>query len=68
MAKLIRHGVPVVLSTDDPAMFHTTLSGEYQRAREMGLTEKELEEVVVQGFAYSFAGKEKRVGRVRERN
>jgi adenosine deaminase len=68
MAKLIRHGVPVVLSTDDPAMFHTTLSEEYQRAREMGLTEKELEEVVVQGFAYSFAGKEKRVGRVRERN
>jgi aminodeoxyfutalosine deaminase len=68
MAKLIRHGVPVVLSTDDPAMFHTTLSGEYQRAREMGLTEKELEEVVVQGFAYSFAGKEKREGRVRERN
>jgi adenosine deaminase len=61
MAKLIRHGVPVVLSTDDPAMFHTTLSEEYQRAQEMGLAEKELEEVVAQGFAYSFAGKEKRV-------
>ena len=55
MAKLIRHGVPVVLSTDDPAMFHTTLGEEYQRALEMGLTEKELAEVVAQGFAYSFS-------------
>jgi len=55
MAKLIRHGVPVVLSTDDPAMFHTTLGEEYHRALEMGLTEKELAEVVAQGFAYSFS-------------
>jgi len=55
MTKLIRHGVPVVLSTDDPAMFHTTLGEEYQRALEMGLTEKELAEVVAQGFAYSFS-------------
>jgi aminodeoxyfutalosine deaminase len=68
MAKLIRHGVPVVLSTDDPAMFHTTLGEEYQQAQKMGLTEKELEEVVAQGFAYSFAGKEKRVVRFREKN
>jgi aminodeoxyfutalosine deaminase len=68
MARLIRHGVPVVLSTDDPGMFHTTLGEEYQRAQEMGLTEKEMEEIVAQGFAYSFAGKEKRVGRVREKN
>jgi aminodeoxyfutalosine deaminase len=66
MARLIRHGVPVVLSTDDPAMFHTTLGEEYQRAQEMGLTEKELEEVVEGGFAYSFDGKNAR--RFRERN
>ena len=67
MARLIRHGVPVVLSTDDPAMFHTTLGEEYQRAQEMGLTEKELKEVVEQGFAYSFAGK-KKAKRFRETN
>jgi adenosine deaminase len=67
MARLIRHGVPVVLSTDDPAMFHTTLGEEYQRAQEMGLTEKELEEVVERGFAYSFEGK-KRARRFREKN
>jgi adenosine deaminase len=67
MARLIRHGVPVVLSTDDPAMFHTTIGEEYQRAQEMGLTEKELEEVVERGFAYSFEGK-KRARRFREKN
>jgi adenosine deaminase len=67
MARLIRHGVPVVLSTDDPAMFHTTLGEEYQRAREIGLTERELEEVVERGFAYSFEGK-KRARRFREKN
>jgi len=54
MAELIRHGVPVVLSTDDPAMFHTTLNEEYQRAQEMGLTEKELAKLVAQGFEHSF--------------
>jgi adenosine deaminase len=67
MARLIRHGVPVVLSTDDPAMFHTTLGQEYQQARELGLTEKELEEVVQQGFAHSFEWK-KQAKRFRERN
>jgi len=36
-------------------MFHTTLGEEYHRALEMGLTEKELAEVVAQGFAYSFS-------------
>ena len=66
MARLIRHGAPVVLSTDDPAMFHTTLGEEYQRAQEMGLTEKELEKVVEQGFAHSFEGK--RSKRFREKN
>jgi len=67
MARLIRHGVPVVLSTDDPAMFHTTLSEEYLRAQEIGLTENEMEEVVAQGFAYSFDG-QNRARRFQSRN
>jgi aminodeoxyfutalosine deaminase len=42
LPQLLRHGIPVVLSTDDPAMFHASLIGEYEIAAQMGLTEAEL--------------------------
>ena len=51
---LLRHGVPVTLSTDDPAMFHTSLVEEYQHAHAMGLTENELADIVQDGFRYAF--------------
>ncbi|MDP9339341.1 MAG: adenosine deaminase [Acidobacteriota bacterium] len=51
---LFRSGVPIVLSTDDPAMFHTSLVSEYERAALMGLQENELEQMVKNGFEYSF--------------
>jgi aminodeoxyfutalosine deaminase len=54
LPRLFRHGIPVVLSTDDPAMFHTTLLGEYQNAARMGLEEKELAEIVRMGFNHAF--------------
>jgi adenosine deaminase/aminodeoxyfutalosine deaminase len=54
LAKLFRHGIPVLLSTDDPAMFHTTLSAEYEHAQEMGFTEDELSRLVDLSFKYSF--------------
>jgi adenosine deaminase len=56
LPKLLRHGIPVVLSTDDPSMFHTSLREEYQSAFEMGLSEGELEKLVSNSFDYSFSG------------
>jgi aminodeoxyfutalosine deaminase len=55
LPQLLRHGIPVVLSTDDPAMFHTTLREEYENAARMGLREEELTKLVDMGFAYAFA-------------
>jgi len=56
LPQLVRRGIPVVLSTDDPTMFDTSLSREYQTAREMGLSEAELVRVVANGFAFAFSG------------
>jgi len=51
---LFRHGIPVVLSTDDPAMFDTKLREEYANATQMGLRESELEQICAMGFQYAF--------------
>lgn len=55
LPKLLRHGIPIVLSTDDPAMFHTTLQGEYENARRMRLTEREIASLQQASFDYAFA-------------
>jgi adenosine deaminase len=61
LPKVFRHGIPVLLSTDDPAMFHTTLQGEYANAARMGLQEDELVRIVDMGFEHSFrSSREKR--------
>ena len=54
LPKLLRHGIPIVLSTDDPAMFHTTLHEEYANAARMGLQEDELTSIVKMGFEHAF--------------
>ena len=55
LPKLLRHGIPIVLSTDDPAMFHTTLHEEYVNAARMGLQENELTRIVEMGFEHAFS-------------
>jgi adenosine deaminase len=54
LPQLLRHGIPIVLSTDDPAMFHTTLDEEYANAASMGLSEDELTRIVGMGFEHAF--------------
>ena len=43
MRRLYDAGVPIILNTDDPAMFNTTLNDEYfLAAQRFGFTEAEL--------------------------
>jgi aminodeoxyfutalosine deaminase len=51
---LFRHGIPIVLSTDDPAMFHTTLLEEYKQAHRLGMTESELLRMAQMSFDFAF--------------
>ena len=54
--RLYDAGVPIVLNTDDPAMFGCTLTGEYRlAARAFGFTEAELRGIAENGFRYAFA-------------
>lgn len=54
LRKLFRQGVPVTLSTDDPAMFHTSLLEEYAAALRMGLTLNDLFAINRCGFEHAF--------------
>jgi aminodeoxyfutalosine deaminase len=51
---LFRHGIPIVLSTDDPAMFHTALHEEYEHAHQLGMTENELLRLAQMSFDFAF--------------
>jgi aminodeoxyfutalosine deaminase len=64
---LFRHGIPVALSTDDPAMFHTTLLDEYDNARQMGLTEDELVHLARMSFDHAFIQEDERRAMARPR-
>lgn len=51
---LVRHGVPVALSTDDPGMFHTDLNREYAVAAEFGFTDANLAELARNGVRAAY--------------
>jgi aminodeoxyfutalosine deaminase len=54
LPKFFRHGIPVTISTDDPAMFRTTLLEEYSAALEMGLSLDDLHLIARSSFEHAF--------------
>ena len=60
LPQLFRHGIPVALSTDDPAMFHTDLRSEYESARRMGLQEAELKRITKMSFEHAFVSEKEK--------
>jgi aminodeoxyfutalosine deaminase len=53
--KLFDAGVPIILNTDDPALFGCTLTSEYELARTtFGFTQAELDELAKNSFRYAF--------------
>ncbi len=54
--RLFEAGVPLVISTDDPGMFRTTLTREYELLRDQfGFTEGELRGLAASSFRYAFS-------------
>jgi len=68
LPRLWRHGIPIVLSTDDPAMFHTTLRAEYENAARMGLNETELVQLVNMSFEHAFLSENEKLSIRKARN
>jgi adenosine deaminase len=54
LPKLLRAGIPVSLSTDDPAMFDTNLSREFSTLDDMGLRKQEIISIAEGGFSGAF--------------
>jgi adenosine deaminase/aminodeoxyfutalosine deaminase len=55
--KLFDARVPIILNTDDPALFECTLESEFDlAARAFGFTSRELSEIAANSLRYAFSG------------
>ena len=54
LPELFRAGITVSVSTDDPAMFETTLAGEFNALKAMGLAQQEIIRIAEGGFVGAF--------------
>jgi aminodeoxyfutalosine deaminase len=68
LPQLLRHGISIVLSTDDHAMFHTTLRDEYENAARMGLSATELAQLVDASFEHAFLSETEKLAIRKTRN
>ena len=64
LPRLLRAGIPISLSTDDPAMFSTSLNGEYSTLEQMGLGGEEMLRISEGAFRGAFLPSEEKIGLV----
>jgi aminodeoxyfutalosine deaminase len=50
----VKRGIPVTLSTDDAALFHTDLLTEYSKAAAIGVTNEQLVKLIDTAYQTSF--------------
>ncbi len=54
LRRLYEAGVALTLNTDDPALFNTTLSREFELAAGLGFSREELQEIAAAAFRFAF--------------